>query len=128
MHKTKTAERMALISDAISPAGLGEGEFTVWGDRIEVLGGITALMEGAAKGTIAGSIITMRDALKNLASLNIAIPEASHMASGVPALAAGIANLHGSIAAGKRADLIALDENFDVKVAIVGGNVALNKM
>jgi N-acetylglucosamine-6-phosphate deacetylase len=128
MHKTKTAERMALISDAISPAGLGEGEYQVWGDRIEVRGGITALMDGAAKGTIAGSIITMRDALKNLASLNITIHDASRMASMIPAQAAGVGKDYGSIAEGKRADLIAFDENFDVKVAVIGGNVALNKM
>ncbi len=127
MHKTKTAGHMALISDAISPAGLGEGEFTVWGDRIEVRGGITALMDGAAKGTIAGSIITMRDALKNIASLNIAVHEAIGMASLVPARAAGIDKDYGSIAAGKHADLIAFDENFNVNVAIIGGKVALNK-
>ncbi|MEW6129342.1 MAG: N-acetylglucosamine-6-phosphate deacetylase [Acidobacteriota bacterium] len=127
MHKSKSAERMALISDAIAPAGLGEGEFTVWGDKIEVLGGITALMEGAAKGTIAGSVITMRDALKNIASLNIPIYEASRMASYVPAVAAGVALNYGAIEAGKRADLMAFDENFTIGFASLGGSIALDQ-
>jgi N-acetylglucosamine-6-phosphate deacetylase len=121
MHKTKTAESMALISDAISPAGLGEGEYTVWGDRIEVRGGITALMDGPAKGTIAGSIITMREAMKNIASLNIPLHEAFRMASLIPARAAGIDKDYGSIAEGKRADLVIFDNHFDAQSAYIGG-------
>ncbi len=127
MYKTKTAQRMALISDAISPAGLGEGEYTVWGDRIQVQGGITALMDGAAKGTIAGSIISMRDALKNLASLTIPLHEVFRMASQVPAQAAGIDKDYGSIAKNKRADLVVFDSNFEVQTAVVGGQRCLVK-
>jgi N-acetylglucosamine-6-phosphate deacetylase len=127
MHRNKSAERLALISDAIMPTGLGNGEFVVWGDKIAVKDGLTALVEGAAKGTIAGSVISMREALKNISSLNVAIHEASCMASLVPARAAGIAREYGSIEAGKRADLIALDEDFHLRFAMVGGNVALDK-
>jgi N-acetylglucosamine-6-phosphate deacetylase len=127
IHQNKSAEGMALISDAIMPAGLGNGEFTVWGDKIAVNDGLTALVEGPAKGTIAGSVISMRDALKNISGLQIAVNEACCMASTVPARAAGIAGDYGSLEAGKRADLIAFDEDFQLSLAIVGGKLALDK-
>ncbi|MBI3653911.1 MAG: N-acetylglucosamine-6-phosphate deacetylase [Acidobacteria bacterium] len=123
MYRNKTAERMALISDAILASGLGDGEFTVWGDRIAVKDGLTALVDGAAKGTIAGSVISMREALKNLAGLGIPLNEAVCMASLIPARAAGIAYEYGSIAVGKRADLMAFDEAFKVHWAMVNGAI-----
>lgn len=127
IHQNKSAEGVALISDAIKPTGLGNGEFVVWGDKINVTDGLTALVEGPSKGTIAGSVISMHDALKNISSLNIAIHEASCMASLVPARAAGIADAYGSIEAGKRADLIIFDEDFRLSLAIIGGKIALDK-
>jgi N-acetylglucosamine-6-phosphate deacetylase len=127
MHQNKSAEGMALISDAIMPAGLGNGEFSVWGDKIAVKDGLTALVEGPARGTIAGSVISMREALKNISSLQIGVSEACCMASTVPARAAGIAADYGSIEAGKRADLIAFDDDFQVSLAIVGGSMVLDK-
>ena len=127
MHKAKSTERMALISDAIMATGLGNGEFMVWGDRIAVKDGLTALMDGTAKGTIAGSVITMREALRNIASLGIPLHEAVHMASLIPARAAGIATEYGSIERGKRADLIEFDEDFRVQRAIINGIVEFTK-
>jgi N-acetylglucosamine-6-phosphate deacetylase len=127
IHQNKSAEGMALISDAIKPTGLGNGEFVVWGDKIAVKDGLTALVDGPAKGTIAGSVISLRDALKNISSLNIAIHEASCMASLVPARAAGIAAEYGSIETGKRADLIVFDEDFHLSFAIIGGKIACDK-
>jgi N-acetylglucosamine-6-phosphate deacetylase len=127
IHQNKSAERMALISDAIMATGLGNGEFVVWGDKIAVQDGLTALVEGPAKGTIAGSVISMREALKNISSLHIPINEASCMASLVPARAAGIAKDYGSIEEGKRADLIAFDEDFNLSFAIVSGNIDFDK-
>jgi N-acetylglucosamine-6-phosphate deacetylase len=63
----------------------------------------------------------MRDALKNIASLNIPIHEAFRMASLIPACAAGIDQDYGSIAKGKRADLVIFDNDFEVQGAYVGG-------
>jgi N-acetylglucosamine-6-phosphate deacetylase len=125
IYQSKGAKRMALISDAILAAGLGDGEYAVWGEKIAVREGRTALV-GSVEATIAGSVITMRDALKNILSLGVPTLEAFHMASPAPARAAGVADLYGSIEAGKRADLAAFDEEMKVKVSIVGGEIAFD--
>jgi N-acetylglucosamine-6-phosphate deacetylase len=127
MHQSKGAGAMALISDAIKPAGLGDGDYTVWDLEIAVRGGKTSLAHGPSQGTIAGSVITMRDAVKNIASLGVPVHEAVGMASLAPARAAGIENLCGSIKPGKRADLLAFDEDFSIKIAIIAGAIALDR-
>jgi N-acetylglucosamine-6-phosphate deacetylase len=121
MYQSKGAERMALISDAIKPAGLGDGEFSVWDEKINVTNSRTALAR--EPGTIAGSVITMRDALKNIVNLGIPIDAAVRMASCVPARAAGIDSEYGSIATGKRADLIAFDDELTMRLSMVGGRL-----
>jgi N-acetylglucosamine-6-phosphate deacetylase len=120
MYHSKGPDRMALISDAIMPAGLGDGEFSVWGDKIIVRNGRTALARGHAD-TIAGSVITMRQALKNIADTGVPLHEAVHMASRVPARAAGIESEFGSIREGKIADLIVIDDKWKVRNAVIGG-------
>lgn len=123
MHKSKGGCALSLISDAIQPAGLGDGEYLVWGDRISIVNGRTALVEGPAQGAIAGSVITMREALKNFALLGVPLNEAVSMATLAPARAAGIGDECGSIERGKRADLIAFDEDFSIRLSVVGGKV-----
>ncbi|MEK6323838.1 MAG: N-acetylglucosamine-6-phosphate deacetylase [Acidobacteriota bacterium] len=121
IYESKSADRMALISDAIMPAGLGDGEFSVWGEKITVRNGRTALARQPGEATIAGSVITMRQALNNIVDLGVPIHEAVLMASLVPARAAGLESERGSIIAGKRADLIAFDDDFAVRLSIIEG-------
>ena len=118
IYQVKSADRMALISDAIMPAGLGDGEFSVWGEGIAVRGGRTSLTRQPGEDTIAGSVITLRQALKNIVDLGIPIHEAVRMASLVPARAAGIDLEFGSIKEGKRADLCAFDDDFGIRISI----------
>jgi N-acetylglucosamine-6-phosphate deacetylase len=127
IYQSKGASGISLISDAIQPAGLGDGEFSVWGMNISAQNGLTALADGPAQGTIAGSVITMREALKNIASLGVPVHEAIRMASLSPARAAGVDTESGSIEKGKRADLVVFDEDFGVQLAIIGGAVAVDK-
>jgi N-acetylglucosamine-6-phosphate deacetylase len=118
---------MALISDAIQPAGQGDGEFTVWDTKIGVRDGVTSLVEGPSTGALAGSVITMRQAMKNIVSLGVPLHEAAKMASLTPARIAGVEHELGTLEAGKRADLISLDEAFDVALAVGGGEVLLRR-
>ncbi len=124
MYQSKSADRMALISDAIKPAGLGDGEFSVWGEGIAVRNGRTSLARQPGESTIAGSVITMRQALKNIVDLGVPVHEAVCMASLVPARAAGIEAELGSIKEGLRADLIVFDDEFAVRLATIGGTPA----
>lgn len=126
MHRTKGADRMALISDAVAPAGLGDGEYEVWGLKISVRGGLSTLDQDGSAQTIAGSVVTLLQAVKNMAGLGVPVYEAISMASRVPASVVGIAGELGSIEVEKRADLIALNDDLQPELAICGGVVAFN--
>lgn len=127
IFESKGADGMALISDAIMPAGLGDGEFSVWGEPISVHDGRTALLRQAGEATIAGSVITLRQALKNVADLGVPIHEAVRMATFVPARAAGVESAHGSIVEGRRAEVIAFDDNHTVRLSVMGNLVKTNR-
>lgn len=122
--ETKTPNKVSLISDSVLPTGLGDGDFQVWGENISVVNGKTQ----NERGSIAGSVITMLDAVKMMLKLGFSPEDVSKMASANPAKLLGIENDRGSIEAGKRADLVALDENGNVKLTIIGGKVAFNNL
>jgi N-acetylglucosamine-6-phosphate deacetylase len=128
IYQSKGADRMALISDAIMPAGLGDGAFEVWDEKVVVRNGRTALAREHGEGTIAGSVITLRQAVKNTIDIGVPIDKAVRMASLVPARASGIQSEYGSIVEGKRADLIAFDGEFEVRFATIGGAVVFSSL
>jgi len=111
---------LSLISDAIAAAGKGDGEYQIWGETISVRNGRTS----NSHGSIAGSVITLLDAVKMMRSLGVSDVDVARMASSNPARVLGIDNECGSIEEGKRADLVAIDANGDVKLTVVGGEVA----
>ena len=119
LSKVKSADRLLLISDAVAPAGMGDGDYEIWGETITVNDGRTA----NARGAIAGSVITMLDAVRLMLSLGVAETDVALMAAGNPAKLLGIDDECGSIAEGKRADLVALDANGNVALTIIGGQV-----
>jgi N-acetylglucosamine-6-phosphate deacetylase len=122
--RCKTPERLCLISDAVAPAGQGEGEFRIWGETIKVAGGRTA----NERGSIAGSVSTMRDNVRQMLALGVAPPDVARMASANPARLLGVAESYGSIEEGKRADLVALDEEGRVRLTLIGGRVAFDAL
>jgi len=116
----KTPRRISLISDSIAPTGLGDGEYQVWGETISVADGRTR----NSRGSIAGSVITMLDAVRMMRSLGLSERDVAQLASLNPARLLGIDNECGSIEEGKRADLVALDQSGKVKLTFVGGRLA----
>ncbi|HEY0427608.1 MAG TPA: N-acetylglucosamine-6-phosphate deacetylase [Pyrinomonadaceae bacterium] len=117
--RTKSAEKVSLISDSVAPTGLGDGDFEIWGEKVSVAAGRTQ----NERGSIAGSVITMREAAKLMLSLGFSECEVSQMASANPARLLGIEKTRGSIQTGKRADLVALDEKGNVKLVLIGGRI-----
>ncbi|MGI9107097.1 MAG: N-acetylglucosamine-6-phosphate deacetylase [Pyrinomonadaceae bacterium] len=122
--RCKTAKRLMLISDAVAPAGQDDGEFRIWGEMITVENGRTR----NERGSIAGSVITMRDAVKRMLALGVAPADAARMASTNPARLLGVEASCGTIETGKRADLVALNDQGEVRLTVIGGRVAFAHM
>ncbi len=120
--QTKSTDKVSLISDAVLPTGLGDGNFEIWGEKVSVVGGKTQ----NERGSIAGSVITMHDAVKRMLSLGFSDAEVSKMASANPARLLGLEKTHGSIEVGKRADLVVLDKEGIVRLTIIGGKVVFD--
>lgn len=116
----KIKSGISLISDAIAAAGKGDGDYQIWGETIRVQDGRTS----NAAGSIAGSVITMLDAVRLMRSLGVSWVELAKIASLNPARLLGIDGECGSIEVGKRADLVALDQDGNVKLTLIGGRVA----
>jgi N-acetylglucosamine-6-phosphate deacetylase len=114
--KIKGVRGLALISDAIAAAGKGDGDYQIWGETISVKNGRTS----NASGSIAGSVITMLDAVRTMRSLGISYVDLAQMASTNPARLLGLHHECGSITVGKRADLITLDAAGAVRFTLIG--------
>jgi N-acetylglucosamine-6-phosphate deacetylase len=122
--RCKTPARVSLISDAVAPAGLGDGEYHIWGETINVRAGRTS----NERGSIAGSVITMLDAVRTARSLDLSEYEVARVASFNPARLLGLDRECGSIEEGKLADLTALDAEGRVRLTLVGGRVAFKNL
>ena len=110
--KIKGVRGLALISDAIAATGKGDGDYQIWGETISVTNGRTS----NASGSIAGSVITMLDAVRVMRSLGVSYVDLAQMASTNPARLLGLQHEIGSITVGKRADLVALDGDGNVRM------------
>ena len=122
LFKLKGAAGLTLISDAVAAAGLGDGDYQIWGETINVKDGRTR----NAGGSIAGSVITMLDAVRAMKSLGVSEVDLARMASTNPAQLLGIENDCGSIEEGKRADLVALNQQGQVVLTMVGGAIVFD--
>lgn len=122
--RCKTSARLALISDAVAPTGLGDGEYEIWSETITVSGGRTR----NRRGSIAGSVITMREAVRMMLFLDVSLREVARMAATNPARLLGVGQECGSIEEGLRADLVALDASGNVRLTLVGGRIAFDNL
>ena len=123
VKKVKGADRVALITDAMRGAGLAEGEATVLGRKED---GVACIIEdGVAKlpdrQAFAGSVATADRLLRTMHfEAGATLPECSKMLSATPARIMGFDD-RGSIEAGKRADLVLLDEKLNVIKVLLKG-------
>jgi N-acetylglucosamine-6-phosphate deacetylase len=108
--RTKPNDRLLLVSDAISLAGTGEGRTVIGGLEVEVRDEQCRLV---SDGRLAGSVIALDSAVRNLVNAGVALPVAVACASRNPLRLLGIDD-RGEIAAGQLADLAELDDELRV--------------
>jgi N-acetylglucosamine-6-phosphate deacetylase len=108
--------RLAVVSDSIAAAGLGDGRFRLGDIEIEVEGGVSRTPDGA----LAGSTVTVPDAVRRLVALGVPLVEAIDAGSRVPARILGRHDV-GSLARGTRADIVVLDDDLRVTRVVRNG-------
>jgi N-acetylglucosamine-6-phosphate deacetylase len=108
--RTKPVERLLLVSDALSLAGTAGGRMFVGGLEVDVTGDRCTLV---STGALAGSVIALDIAVRNLARSGVPLPDAVAAASRNPLALIGIAD-RGRLAEGQRADLVELDDELNV--------------
>jgi N-acetylglucosamine-6-phosphate deacetylase len=112
IERTKPADRLMLISDALSLAGTGNGRLSISGLEIEVRDGRCILADGS--GTLAGSVIALDTAVRNLVQNGSSLPAAVAAASRNPLGMLGVED-RGRLATGQRADVVELGDDLDVQ-------------
>jgi N-acetylglucosamine-6-phosphate deacetylase len=119
----KTPSGVILVTDAIRAAGLPDGDYMLDDRSVHIENGAVRL----SNGTLAGSVLTMERALKNVcAATERSLAEMWVTSSMNAARAIGISSRKGSLEVGKEADLVLLDEAFCVKLTVVQGEVVFN--
>ncbi len=118
--KNKPHDKITLITDSMRAKHLK--------DELSELGGQTVIVKnGEARlenGALAGSILKMNDAVKNLVlSCDVPFTDAIDFATINPAKNLGVVKDMGTIEVGKRANFAVLDEEFKVKLTVRDGKI-----
>jgi N-acetylglucosamine-6-phosphate deacetylase len=103
-------DRLVLVTDAIPPAGAGDGRWVVGGLEVEVRHGECRLV---SNGHLAGSTIALDAAVRNLVTSGAPLPVAVRAATVNPLELIGVTD-RGRLTAGQLADLVVLDDALGV--------------
>lgn len=117
LRETKGKKGVSLVTDAVRAAGMPEGSYDFSGRTIYLKNGRVENQEGR----LAGSCLTMIEAVKNAIAAGIPLHEAICMASLNPARVLGIEDQKGVIAPGMDADIIMLGRDLDIKMVMSQG-------
>ncbi len=112
----QSAGRLALISDSVA-AGLKDGQYNLNGRIITVKDGRALCPDG----TIAGSSVNLFDCMKNAVSLGIRLEQAVLSCTELPARAAGIEDVCGSLKPGRSADIVIMNKALQIKEVYISG-------
>ncbi|MEX1138840.1 MAG: N-acetylglucosamine-6-phosphate deacetylase [Bacteroidota bacterium] len=120
LYNIKGDGGIVLITDAIRASGMKDGEYTFMDQTITVKEKRAYLKDG----TLAGSTLTMEEAVRNLVRLvDVPVTNAVRMASFNGAKVLGLSHRKGILAVGKDADLVVMDEDFRVRMTVFEGVV-----
>ena len=110
------AGRVVLVTDAVAAAGGSGGAYSLGSVELSVQDGAMR----APEGMLAGSLLSMIDAVRNLHELGASFEDALGAASAVPARALGLSEV-GRLDVGLAADVLVLDDGLQIKSVFVGG-------
>lgn len=117
IRRAKPADRLILVSDALSLSGTGPGRTMVGATEVEVLED-RAVVAGTT--TLAGSVMALDAMLRNLVRNGVPLPAASRAASRNPAELLAATD-RGRLAPGLRADVVEMDDGLGVRRVMMGG-------
>jgi N-acetylglucosamine-6-phosphate deacetylase len=115
--RAKGPERAILVTDAMSAAGMPDGEYQLGGFAVQVANG-----KAMARGVLAGSVLTLDRALENLLRFTGApVEQALPLLTVNPATMTGFREQSGALAVGQPANLIAVDADGKLVASFVHG-------
>ena len=121
VFKVKGANRVMLITDAMRASGMPEGEYTLGGLPVHV--GADGAARLTSNGALAGSTLQLKVALKNVVEVNgLPLCEAVISSSLTAARSLGWTKL-GRLEPGCFADIVVLDDDYSVRMTLVGGEI-----
>ena len=112
-------KRVILVSDTMRAAGMPDGDYTLGGQPVKVKGKYATL----ADGTLAGSVTNLMNCMRTAVSFGIPLEDAVWAAAVNPARAIGIFSRMGSLEPGKRANVVIMDQNLELKDVFFRGEL-----
>ena len=113
------ADRMILISDSMRATGMPDGQYTLGGRDVKVVGRLDTLV---SDGAIAGSATNLMDCMRTVVKkMELPLETAVACATINPARSLGVEEQYGSLEAGKKAHVVLLDQDLELKAVIKDG-------
>ena len=119
--RSKGPERAILITDAMSAAGMPDGEYQLGGFMVQVANGRASFGD-----VLAGSVLSLDKALKNfLEFTGASLEDGLRLLTGNPAAMTGLGERGGTLAVGQAASLVAVDRAGGLLASFVNGKRAV---
>lgn len=113
--------RWVLVSDAMPGALAGDGRYRLGMLEVDVVDGVARLVTPDGRpGALAGSTLSLARAVRTAAACGVPLEQALHAATAAPAAAVGLGDV-GRLEPGRRADLVLLDDDLQVRGVIRAG-------
>ena len=114
-------ERIIFISDSMRATGMPDGRYTLGGLDVDVKGNRATLV---SDGSLAGSATNLMDCVRTaVKKMEIPLETAIGCATVNPAKSLGVYDKYGSISVGKKANMLLLDQDLNLKAVIKDGKM-----
>lgn len=124
LEKDKTADKIVLITDALTPTVQKKGPFYANGEEVEFVDGC---FHRKSDGVIAGSALTLKKAIENMVSFGYSLENAVRFATVNPAKIMKYAK-KGTITPLADSDIIVMDKTYKIKLVAISGKLIINKL